>query len=366
MHSSARFLFAAVLLAGGGLSRAGVVEDVVARVNGKPVFLSEYNKNLREALANYQRTMPQALRDDEMVKELRKSLLDQMIEWELLAQKADEKKIQVHNREIDKGINEVLERSFRVDEVTGQRRSDKEMEDIFKKELAAEGLSEETYRERIRRQTQIRKVIDEEVRANTKEPGEERAKKAFAALESVVRDDTSTLAGMGDDEAQAYVLFGRQIRNAHSERVRVAHVLCKFAAGASMVEKSQALQKAKDLKKRIAEGADFEALATKESDDLESATRGGDLGFILRGWMPPEFEKSAFALSVGEVSEPVESDFGYHLIRVIEKKAKEGITFDKLKPQVSQFVASLDQEKALRTYVKKLREKATVEVILKD
>jgi len=364
MRSSNSLALAAAALLASWTVGAAVVEDVVARVNGKPLLLSEFKKNLRDVLDNYQRNMPQLLRDEEAVKEIRQKTLDQMIEWELLYQKAEEQQLKVHDREVDKGILEVMERSFRVDDKTGARRGDKEMEDAFKGELQREGIGESEYRDRILRQTRIRKVVDQEVRAHLKEADEERAKKSFDLLLYVVKNDTSVLKGMADEESQAYFLFGRQLSNAHSERVRVSHLLIKVPAEATILEKTQAISKAKELKKKLDEGADFYELASKESDDLESSPRGGDIGFILKGWMPPAFEKVAFSLGVGQVSEPVDSDFGYHLIRVQEKKAAESITFDKVRPQVAQFLFNLDYDKALQAYVKKLRDKATVELMM--
>lgn len=352
------------LLSAGSAALAALVEDVVAKVNGKPLLLSEYNKNLKEILTNYQRTLPQILRDEEMVKKIRQKILDQMIDWELLYQRAEAKKVRVHNREIEKGIEEVKERSFRLDELTGRRRTDKDMETAFKDALSKEGLSVSDYRTRIRRQLMIRRIVEVEVRAKLKEPAEKRVKKAFDTLKYIVRHDTSVVKVMGEEEGQGYLLFGEQLRNAHAERVRVSHILVKVPPGSAMMVKSKALQRAKALKGKLDGGADFFEVASKESDDMESAQRGGDLGFILRRWMPPAFEKVAFSLPVGDVSDPVESDFGYHLIRVREKKAREPMNFDKLRLQVVNFLMNVDYEKGMLKLVKSLRDKATVEVLL--
>jgi hypothetical protein len=84
---------------------------------------------------------------------------------------------------------------------------------------------------------------------------------------------------------------------------------------------AEALALANELRERILAGEDFAALAAAYSDDPGSAANGGDLGWFGRGRMVAPFEDAAFSLEVGEVSEPVKTDFGYHLIKVTEKDA---------------------------------------------
>ena len=352
---------AALLLLAAGPARAKVLEDVVARVNGKPLLLSEYRKNLRSVLDNYQRTMPGLLRDEEALKEIRAKILDQMVDDELLAQEGEKLGMKVHDREVDKGVEEVQERNFRVDELTGKKRTDSETKAALSSELGKEGLTTEAFRERIRRQVLIRRVIEEKVRPMIKEPDEKRLQTAFDKLKAVATGSTEAVKGLSEETAQAYLAFGFRLRDGTSERVRVSHLLIKTASGASIVERNAALKRAEELKKRVDAGADFAETAAKESDDAESAARGGDIGFILRGWMPPEFEKAAFALPVGETSAPVETSFGYHLIRVAEKKAKEGLSLEKVKTEVSQFLYSLETQTELVSFVKKLRSSGTIE-----
>jgi peptidyl-prolyl cis-trans isomerase C len=93
------------------------------------------------------------------------------------------------------------------------------------------------------------------------------------------------------------------------DQVRAAHIL-RSSDGRG---KEAALKEIEDLKAQLDDGADFADLARSNSD-CPSGSQGGDLGFFGRGAMVPEFETAAFALEVGEVSGPVETDFGYHLI----------------------------------------------------
>lgn len=351
-----------------GEARGAILEDVVAKVNGRPLMLSEYRKNLRTVLDNYRAGAPQILRDTEAVKEIRDKVLEQMIDDEVLAQRAEEKKIKVHLREVDKGIEEVRERSFRVDPQTRQNRTDKEVEDFLVEELKREGLSEESFRKRIERQLMVRKVVEEEVRANMKNPDDARAKAAFELLKKIGASSTETVAGLVKDmdEAvgQGHIAFAFRLRDLHAERVKVSHILINSPEGSTMVQKNQAREKAEGIRKRLVGGEDFFDVARKESDDAESAVRGGDLGFMLKDWMEESFTEAAFSLPVGEISQPIPTSFGFHLIRVQEKKAREPMNYDKLEVDIKQFLMNLDFQTELLRLVKRLRAKATIEVKL--
>jgi parvulin-like peptidyl-prolyl isomerase len=105
--------------------------------------------------------------------------------------------------------------------------------------------------------------------------------------------------------------------------VKARHILIRFqgskmplADGAKELTDAEALAKATELRAKIVAGADFADLAKQNSDDKGSGANGGDLGSFGKGQMVPEFEKEAFVLPVGQVSQPVKSPFGYHLIKV--------------------------------------------------
>lgn len=93
-------------------------------------------------------------------------------------------------------------------------------------------------------------------------------------------------------------------------------------------------EKAKRIKAQLDAGADFAELAKEESIDKKSAQKGGDLGFFPRGRMVKEFEDAAFSLEVGKISEPVKTSFGYHIIRVEEKKEEVPAEYDQVKDEV--------------------------------
>lgn len=104
--------------------------------------------------------------------------------------------------------------------------------------------------------------------------------------------------------------------------VKASHILIKVAQDASETEKTQAKEKAQKILERLKNNEDFASIASAESDDPGSKTKGGDLGYFSEGMMVEEFSKAAFALKTGELSGIVESPFGFHIIKVTDQKPK--------------------------------------------
>jgi peptidyl-prolyl cis-trans isomerase D len=123
------------------------------------------------------------------------------------------------------------------------------------------------------------------------------------------------------------------------EQVRASHILLKTEGKKEDEVKAKAEQVLKDVKA----GGDFAALAKKYSEDEASAKNGGDLDFFARGRMVPEFDEVAFKLQPGEISDLVKSQFGFHIIKVVDKKAATVRTLDEVRPQI---VDQLTFEKA--------------------
>jgi hypothetical protein len=141
------------------------------------------------------------------------------------------------------------------------------------------------------------------------------------------------------------------------EQVQARHILIRFQGSSVPVRPGQkdlsdadALAKAQDIRKKLAAGGDFAALAKEESDDAGSGANGGDLGFFHHGQMVPSFETAAFALKEGEISDPVKSQFGYHVIQVQAHKVK---SLDEAKPEIEQRLAPQEAQKALQEMVRK-------------
>ena len=135
------------------------------------------------------------------------------------------------------------------------------------------------------------------------------------------------------------------------EQIHARHILIRFQGSAVPLRlrqkdltEAEALQKAKDLRAKIVAGAKFAELAQTESDDVGSGQNGGDLDTFGHGAMVPEFEKAAFALKVGEVSEPVRSAFGYHLILVETHTTK---SYDQALPEIQKNLGPAAADKAV-------------------
>jgi peptidyl-prolyl cis-trans isomerase C len=131
------------------------------------------------------------------------------------------------------------------------------------------------------------------------------------------------------------------------EEVRARHILV------------ESREKARDLFEKIAHGSDFAALAKQHSMDPGSKDQGGELGFFGRGQMVPQFEEAAFKLKRGEVSEPFETQFGWHLVRVDERRRRPAPAFEAVKQQV---LAAMIHQKA-QQIAADLRRKAEIEYI---
>ena len=156
-----------------------------------------------------------------------------------------------------------------------------------------------------------------------------------------------------DDLKKAY-----DAQKAQYEQVKARHILIAFKGspaaqeGKTELTEEQAKAKAEDLRKQIVAGtAKFEELAQKESDDVGSGSRGGDLGEFNRGQMVPEFEKAAFEAKVGDVTPVVRTQFGYHIIKVDEHGATP---FD----QVKETLAKAQRQERLQAELDKMKNAA--------
>ena len=133
-------------------------------------------------------------------------------------------------------------------------------------------------------------------------------------------------------EAEAKRIYDQQVGQQPSEeQVRARHILVESE------------QKAREIFEKIAHGDDFAKLAREHSKDPGSKERGGDLGYFGKGMMVPQFEEAAFKLAKGEVSQPFQTQFGWHIIKVEDRRKSEPPTFDSVKAQI---LASLVHRKA--------------------
>lgn len=146
------------------------------------------------------------------------------------------------------------------------------------------------------------------------------------------------------------------------ESVHVRHILVAKAAGDDDKVKAGKKAKAEDLRKQIIAGADFAEIAKKNSD-CPSKENGGDLGVFSRGEMVKQFEDAAFSQDVKAIGPVVETEFGYHIIQVLEKNAPKVLSLDdRMKANISTLLQQQKQQEAFETILKKLRAKSNIVV----
>jgi peptidyl-prolyl cis-trans isomerase C len=147
------------------------------------------------------------------------------------------------------------------------------------------------------------------------------------------------------------------------EQIRASHILIKFDAADSGTDPNEAKTKAKatteGLLKQIKEGADFAELA-KAHSACPSAPSGGDLGFFPRGQTTPPFEKVAFELQVGQVSDIVETEYGFHIIKVTDHKDASVVSFEQAKPDIVEQLKQEKQTKFVEEYINSLKAHANI------
>jgi peptidyl-prolyl cis-trans isomerase C len=158
--------------------------------------------------------------------------------------------------------------------------------------------------------------------------------------------DKSVRESISDAEARKF--YENQVGAQKSDQeVRARHILV------------ESKDKAREVYEKLAHGSDFARLANEYSKDPGSKDQGGDLGFFGRGQMVPQFEEAAFRLKKGEISEPFESQFGWHIVRLDDRRQRSAPTFEAVKGQV---VASMIHKKAQQVAAD-LRGKAQIEYI---
>jgi len=178
------------------------------------------------------------------------------------------------------------------------------------------------------------------------------------AVRKMIIAQAETLAKPTDEEIQAFYDENKE-GFSQGESVTASHILIKLDPTDDDNAKSAKLARIAALRKEVLDGGDFAEIA-KANSDCPSASAGGDLGSFGRGQMVPEFEDAAFSQAVGSVGEIVETQFGYHLIKVSERTEAKTLDFDEVKERISDMLYSQAQQDAVRNFVDGLREKADV------
>lgn len=147
------------------------------------------------------------------------------------------------------------------------------------------------------------------------------------------------------------------------EQAIVRHIFIGIADAADSQAKTAARSKAEGVLERLKKGEDFAAVAAEASEDTESAKEGGLLGAITPGQTnSEEFEKAVFALKAGEMSGLVESPFGYHIVKVDERKEKRALPFDEVKDALRTKLQEEAEQRKLREFVDEVAKQAELEL----
>ncbi|WP_319523407.1 peptidylprolyl isomerase [uncultured Desulfosarcina sp.] len=187
-------------------------------------------------------------------------------------------------------------------------------------------------------------------------------------LKNQIRDGLAVKALIDDKVTRNISLSDRQVRAFYDEnpdlfrqpeQVRASHILIQVPENADQEKKAKALAAIQALKARIGNGEDFAVLAM-ENSDCPSKAKGGDLGFFGREQMVKPFSDAAFALQPGQMSDVVETRFGYHLIRVTERKEEQTLPFNDVKEAIASRLRQEQEGKKIDAYIENLKEHADI------
>ncbi|MDR5682681.1 MAG: peptidylprolyl isomerase [Armatimonadota bacterium] len=276
---------------------------VAATVNGEPIYTAEVDRYVREIGQQYGIDFTQG-EGPKQRKELADSILDQLIDRALILQEARRRNLLASDTDVD----------ARVAEIRGSFPSQADFESALK----VRGLSVADLRDRIRFDLTAQKLI-----AGISQP---------QVSEAEVRQYFAQNRSTFDQPAQA----------------RVRHILVKTESEARIVLA------------RLRAGEDFAAVARELSQDPGSKDQGGELGPIQRGQTVPEFDRAAFSLPVGQISDPVKTSFGYHILQVQERTAAKPATLEGAREQIVRVLTDRKRRAAFEAWLKTAREQAKI------
>jgi parvulin-like peptidyl-prolyl isomerase len=364
MRTINKLALAAGLCACALTAQAKVVEELAASVNNEPITISDYGR-AKEALAEqYAAAMPDFFKQPNAGEQLAKAALDKLVDEALLRQKADAMKIKVYERELETGVGEIRKRFSRTP--AGETMAPDKAEAAFREELKKENVTMEEFRERIRKQLMVQKLVQDTVRSRAKMPGDAETKAYFDNINLVLNGQEAKIKGLDEEAMQDLLAVAGRFKELTSERLRLRHILIKVKEGATPEEKKAAQAKALAVRKSLDAGMDFDEAVEKNSDDKESAARSGDLGYIVKGMLPAEVEGAAFKMQVGDNSQPVETKFGWHILRLEEKRAAQKLRYEAVKDDLEQVLSQNSFATELGAYIKELRKDAKIQIFIAD
>jgi peptidyl-prolyl cis-trans isomerase C len=290
--------------------------EVVARVNGETISGNDLDDAVR-AIAGRAGPIPPDERD-----RVYRGVLDNMIGYRLMIQEAKARKIAVSDADVDAQVAQI--------------RAQFPSEAQFQQALTAQKTTLEAVRNDTREGMSADKLVESEI----------------ASKVAVKPEAVTDFYQKNQDKFQ------------QGPRVRASHILIGIPQNADAATKQQARAKADAILKDLKAGKDFAATAKANSQDPGSAPNGGDLGYFEQGQMVPPFEQAAFALKAGEMSEVVESQFGYHIIKVADKQDSRVVPLEEAKEQIEQYLTQQNRHAETELFVNALRAKAKIEILI--
>jgi peptidyl-prolyl cis-trans isomerase C len=299
------------------------LEAVVVTVNGQEITEKDISDDAAKIVEMQKKRMPAGMEMPEtMNQQIRKRVVDMEVEQTLLDQEMEKNGLTLSD-------DEILEE---IKKIAGQR--DQSMDDV-EQEVAKMGMTLDDLKVQIGIQMK-QKLLMESLNP-----------------ESVVT------------EADAKKFYDENPHHfQQKEQVKASHILCG-KRGIKEDEYPAELEKIEAAKARLDAGEAFEEVA-KDVSTCPSSAKGGDLGFFGRGQMDPAFEEAAFELEVGQTTDVVKTSFGYHIIKLTDKKEPETTSFQEAQEQITQYLTRQKQQKFWAEYSKTMRDGATIEYSPKE
>lgn len=326
----------------------------VATVNGKDIPLAQFNRAFaqRTQMFRGQNLPPGVLKQ----LGLQNQVVDDLVAEELLAQAADARGIVASDEELLARLSKetVFQKDGHFDYETYRnylrdfvRRTEVEFEADMRRDLSKQkllGMVEATAL-----------VSDDEVKARYQKEGNK------AKLTFVKFDPSNYVAKVGapkGDELKKWAEANAAVITAHyeqnkalqyfvPEKVRTRHIVIRVAEEDDKAKQDEAKLKIENVRKEIVGGKDFAEMAKQVSEDITSKDKGGDLGWVDRGSLPPTLSDALFPLAAGEVTQPVKTPQGWHIAKVEEKKAPETKPLEAVKDEIARELWVKDKSRAL-------------------
>lgn len=303
-----------------GTAQAEIADHIVARVNNEIITLGE----VREAGADVFQQIETELQGEEQIqkrREIEQEILKKMVEEKLIIYKAKKLKITVGEEEIARSLEDLKKQNSLTD---------LQLEQLLKQQ----GLTPEEYRKRIKEQILGSRVVHMEVRSKAQVTDQE--------IEEYSRKHPGEYLFPEDVRIQQIVL------------------LCDEEADPQTEEKAQI--QARYVLDKLKAGEDFAELAKKYSQD-PSATEGGDLSYFKRGELLPPLEEAAFKLKSGEITPIVRTKYGFHILKVVEKREARMPSSTKLREEIKEKLFREKATKLHEEWIKELYKEFFVEIL---